>query len=221
VFRDLRAYSCTFERCEHGPFGSRSAWSAHERLQHRRKWRCPFCEEDFSEAGDREIVKKHLLTEHSALDTRLVYDIIDAVSPRIEHLRLGECPFCDDRSLWDKLVDRNITKTGGESNVEFGTVSTDLYQRHLAYHLEQIALFAVPSAADEGLVVDENIESEQVQQDDDSEAEDDNNFDDDEIIHQTEESLEDNETQKASVAHHTFFQARGLRKCEGGHHGIT
>jgi hypothetical protein len=216
VFRDLRAYSYTFERCEHGPFGSRSAWSAHERLQHRRKWRCPFCEEDFSEAGDREIVKKHLLTEHSTLDTQFVYEIIDAVSSPIERVGLGECPFCDDRSLWDTLIDRNITKTEGASDVESGSVSTDLYQRHLSYHLEQIALFAVPSAADEGLTEDEDIDSEQFQQDDDDEVEDDmgnleddNNLDD-ELVHQRGEILEDNETRKASVAHHKSFQAWDL-----------
>jgi hypothetical protein len=90
-----------------------------------------------------------LLTEHSTLDTQLVYEIIDAVSSPIERVGLGECPFCDDRSLRDTFIDRNITKTEGASDVEAGSVSTDLYQRHLSYHLEQIALFAVPSAADE------------------------------------------------------------------------
>jgi hypothetical protein len=116
-----------------------------------------------------------MLIEHCATDTQFVQEIIDAVSPPMEHVGLRECPFCDDRLLWNKLIGRSITKTEDALDVELSSVSTDVYQRHVAYHLEQIALFAVPSAAQEDLTEDEDTDSENSKQNDD----DDNDNDDD------------------------------------------
>ncbi|TKA37775.1 hypothetical protein B0A54_09777 [Friedmanniomyces endolithicus] len=43
VFRDLRAYVCTFKDCKEGLFEDRQTWFEHESSQHRRHWVCLSC----------------------------------------------------------------------------------------------------------------------------------------------------------------------------------
>jgi hypothetical protein len=68
IYDDLKAYSCTFEHCDNGPFGSRTAWAAHERRYHLRLWRCHICTERFD---SHDHVISHVATEHPSVDTAI------------------------------------------------------------------------------------------------------------------------------------------------------
>lgn len=102
VFQDLMAYTCTFEHCDHGPFGSRTAWAVHEQRQHLRSWRCPSCHDEFD---TQTHAAKHVVAAHPSIDRALLDDLIHAASPLIEHVPISHCPFCDDRHLWKSVLE--------------------------------------------------------------------------------------------------------------------
>jgi len=74
--------------------------------------------------------------EHSATEDGLVHALVTAASPQHTSAKLSECPFCGDQPE-NKLLHPGPA------------VSIDVYQRHLSRHMEQLALFAVPSADDD------------------------------------------------------------------------
>jgi hypothetical protein len=151
VFDDLKAYSCTFEYCDHGPFGSRTAWAAHERRYHLRLWRCHICKERFDA---QDLVISHVNTEHRSIDTAITSALAYAESTEIERLPISQCPFCDDHHMWKSVVEPHASSSlqeipEHEQAVRDTLVPTALYHRHMSKHMEQLALFSVPSAAND------------------------------------------------------------------------
>lgn len=156
VFRDLMAYSCTFEHCDSGLFESRIAWKTHEIAEHRRDWHCPSCRRDF---GTRDSVARHISAEHPDTEDEKVHALVTAASPQHTSAKISDCPFCDDHQARSNVLHPGRATVQREQTSYDLPVSIDFYQRHLSRHMEQLALFAVPPADE-----DDEDEEEQLSQ---------------------------------------------------------
>ena len=141
VFRDLRAYVCTFEQCTAGLFEDREAWFQHEMDVHRRQWVCQSCpSRPFKEVEqfERHLQKAHLGT---VLSQNVLSRIVEASSHPIIEIAASACPFCDS---WDSAL-RVEAKSQGllVPDTDSLNVPTTRFQQHLAEHQEQLALFAI------------------------------------------------------------------------------
>jgi rubrerythrin len=174
VFRDLMAYCCTFEHCDSGLFESRIAWKDHEIAEHRRDWRCPSCQHGF---GTRDLVAQHILAEHPATEDGLLYALVTAASPQRASAKISDCPFCDRHHARSNLLHPEPVPIQHEQDFYDVQVSIDVYQRHLSHHMEQLALFAVPPADNDGddsdATEDDIVASDEDSDEDDEEDEDD------------------------------------------------
>ena len=130
VFRDLRPYvclssSCTMPEQQHL---RRSDWIEHMKRHHWRTWRCPYgglCG-DFRSARDFE---EHVKGKHSSYGPLSFLDALQSLSSHTDLVRAkGNCPLCSD----------------------FHIMSDKQYISHVAAHLEQLALFGLPSTDAEG-----------------------------------------------------------------------
>ena len=130
VFSDLTPYLCTFNECQHKlrSFPSRSSWADHEFQEHRlnRYWACPECSEKSCSTLDWE---HHLHDVHkqkfSGPNLVAARKIARRISPK--RAEEEECPLC-------RVV---LGKT------------RRAFVKHVSRHLEDIALMALPSNAEE------------------------------------------------------------------------
>ena len=129
VHADLRAYLCTHEECGMTMFEQKRAWIDHEMEKHWRSWFCYLCK--FSSDQQSE-VKLHLERYHpETLGEELEDTMTYMTSCPLDYLDASRCPLCD----WDKSL---------ASKSPITTVSRASFMGHLAQHLEQLALFAIP-----------------------------------------------------------------------------
>ena len=122
VFRDLQPYVCTFEDCVVGDtlFPSRHKWFAHESKVHglATEWRC-ICKKKFQ---SRSFLKSHLNECHSSSFTNeeQIEIIVSMCAKPLASSHFTTCSLCGDRCTIGRL------------------------ERHVARHLEELALFALP-----------------------------------------------------------------------------
>ncbi|KAK3658704.1 hypothetical protein LTR56_001575 [Elasticomyces elasticus] len=136
VFADLRPYICTFRECGMLLFDSKSAWTSHEMKEHRRYWICGVCNDYQSNAQDE--FAAHLKLEHAdTLANAELESLLGACSRPLVQYPARVCLFCN----WEEIL---RTTNGHIPAHELITVTTTQYMKHLASHLEQIALFALP-----------------------------------------------------------------------------
>jgi hypothetical protein len=117
-------------------FSSRGEWFDHEMDVHRFEWTCHFCagvtclsEQDFIQ---------HLQTHKQNRGADETQAILQASRSRSSQFSAADCPLCDD---WEsKLLTQNRYHTGSGT----AYVTLKQFRRHLADHLEQLALFAIP-----------------------------------------------------------------------------
>ncbi|KAG9250111.1 uncharacterized protein F5Z01DRAFT_428247 [Emericellopsis atlantica] len=139
VFSDLRAYVCTYPQCDGLYFGDINEWFSHEMETHRVQYACPLCPNKVFEHKKHYLahIHKHhpTLLEHA--DKHLVLDM--ARQP-LERIPAQDCPCCSD---W---VDRVRARAHPPPTSPDDTVCVvpTIFKRHLASHLEQLALFAIP-----------------------------------------------------------------------------
>lgn len=128
ILRDLQPYMCTYEDCPDADalYASRSAWLAHEANVHRRVWRCFAHPEPLFTSQDS--LENHLEAEHGAVLANSQIREITKLSHTSTVDQRSMCPFCQSSGPFER----------GLSN-------------HMAFHMEQLACFAVPrsSSADE------------------------------------------------------------------------
>ena len=130
VFSDLMPYICTFDGCPHKLrcFPSRSAWANHEFQEHRfdRHWACPECPRESCSTLDWE---HHLNNVHSQKFSgpNLVSARNTACRIKPKRAEEEECPLC---------------------RVVLGKPRR-AFVRHVSRHMEDIALMALPSNAEE------------------------------------------------------------------------
>lgn len=135
VYADLQPYICTFQECNEPSklFSSRSEWMQHE-AGHHRQWFCNQCEATtttFSTAADLET---HFALSHPGKATAAQMPLLlEACERRALTSETSSCPLCYD---WESHSATNHAK--------------NLYH-HLARHLQQLALDALPLTVD-GLV---------------------------------------------------------------------
>lgn len=84
---------------------------------------------------------------HPSVDETLVHTLIMAASPKHELARASDCPFCTDSCMWPHLRRQHLAALQDDRKLHNTLVPLALYQRHLSHHMEQLALFAVPSVA--------------------------------------------------------------------------
>ncbi|KAI5791092.1 hypothetical protein EDC01DRAFT_616360, partial [Geopyxis carbonaria] len=121
VFRDLRPYICTFKDCAKPDqlFETRHDWFEHELAMHRREWFCNKCQESFPSSIK---FQKHLGAKHSKVLEKSDYQTFTKSCERaIPVDSLCPCVFCESKFPLLRL------------------------RSHLARHLQQIALFALPN----------------------------------------------------------------------------
>ncbi|KAK4167894.1 hypothetical protein QBC43DRAFT_125765 [Cladorrhinum sp. PSN259] len=140
LYLDLQAYSCTFEDCNrpHELFSKKEDWFQHElhahRIQWRKVWRCadPGCNTEFQ---DPALFKQHLTSNHSDTVSKLSPSSLDVVletcQSREHEICLQTCcPLC---------------------GVSYKKSSRTEWKEHIAHHLEQFALLALPMKGQEGM----------------------------------------------------------------------
>ena len=137
VYADLRPYVCTFADCDAPYFTDVNEWFRHEMQSHRVSFSCRLCggKQYHTQSHFLAHVKKH----HPALildgDTQAILDI--SKKPLLD-IPAADCPCCTD---WlDRLQARSKTADAPDDI----HVTTTVFKRHLASHLEQLALFALP-----------------------------------------------------------------------------
>lgn len=142
VFSDLRSYVCTFPGCDAPYFGDVNEWFHHEMQNHRVSYNCQFCQSASFQHRERYLA--HVQSHHPKLleksDEQLVCDIarkpVDKIYPQ-------DCPCCSDwlDRLRDRVETSNVPSTSSNTVI---CVDLPVFKRHLASHLEQLALFAAP-----------------------------------------------------------------------------
>ncbi|RPB22638.1 hypothetical protein L211DRAFT_314263 [Terfezia boudieri ATCC MYA-4762] len=116
IFKDLQPYICTFEDCAMPErlFRTRQAWYEHEVKYHRKHWLCKMCNISFTEAL---LLEEHIKAyHHTASD--VAHILIEHCGVPVETAQI--CPLCATGHYPGQL------------------------QRHLARHLQELALFALP-----------------------------------------------------------------------------
>ncbi|KFY44059.1 hypothetical protein V494_01665 [Pseudogymnoascus sp. VKM F-4513 (FW-928)] len=138
VFRDLRPYQCTWEHCSHSDklYVTRHDWIFHEMQIHRRQWTCRDCDENFK---SKTSIENHLRSRHLGTFTeKQLPMLLNLCEREIEPNTPTGCPLCE------KILP--LASLRGDNDL----------QGHLAWHLEQIALFVISkSDADEASGADE------------------------------------------------------------------
>ena len=122
VLRDLQPYVCTFTGCDfqNHLFASKDAWYQHEIQEHRYLWHCNV--EGHSMYDTQELFMNHMTQIH---DTKISWERMADLAP---------------------IFQRPGSSSGGDCNLCFE--KSENLRDHLAHHLEQIALFALPRSSE-------------------------------------------------------------------------
>jgi pentatricopeptide repeat protein len=158
VFVDLRPYVCTFINCDAPYFGDINEWFQHEMMFHRVSYKCFLCpNKTYYDEGK---YTSHLRREHAdMIDDDGEQPGRDLARKPLAQIPASDCPCCSDWA--DRLKEREI-ETSGSSPTGTLAVTPVVFKRHLAGHLEQLALFAVPIAATTDDNENSNVAMEQV-----------------------------------------------------------
>jgi hypothetical protein len=130
VFRDLRPYVCLSPSCTtpEQQYLRRSDWMEHMKRDHWRIWQCPFgCLDTFHSAREFE---QHVSGAHPSREPSRNLDTLQRLSSQPDYpaRAKGQCPLC----------------------LDFQIMSDKQYGSHVGAHLEQLALFALPSTDADG-----------------------------------------------------------------------
>lgn len=126
VFRDLRPYVCTFEKCVNAEklYSTRHDWLYHELQVHRRRWLCTgSCGLSFT---SKSLLEQHMTKQHADISKEFEFSIL---------LDMCERPAASDEKDTCPLCLEEHTLLGLRS--------------HLAAHLEELALFVLPVGTDD------------------------------------------------------------------------
>jgi hypothetical protein len=141
AFHDLRAYVCTVGgvECDNCFFGDSRVWFDHEMQHHRRTWVCVLCQEGPFKSLDK--MGLHAASKHRDVlaQPSQIRVLVDASQRSLDAIPARDCPFCDE---WAESLEANTPAPEGRKVVI--TVDPTLFRRHLSFHQEQLALFAIP-----------------------------------------------------------------------------
>lgn len=153
--RDLKAYPCTAgKECKDFLFSDRNSWFEHELHYHRSAHRCLLCSGvSLPTYGGLE---KHFIHQHPDLPRDQILGFIEQGRQPVRYHNARDCPFCDEWAdhIRTKQDPKGKDIEGSEGEVR---VSGSCFRRHVAAHLEQLAIFSMPRATE-----DNDIDGEQV-----------------------------------------------------------
>ncbi|KAF2743783.1 hypothetical protein M011DRAFT_212531 [Sporormia fimetaria CBS 119925] len=142
VFSDLRAYVCTFADCDGPYFSDVNEWFRHEMTMHRVHYQCVLCKSKRFSAKHRYIA--HIETAHSEIARGANQEqLLGIARIPVEQIPAQECPCCAE---WPGRLRERLISEGNSADAvdEVITVTPTDFKRHLASHLEQLALFTLP-----------------------------------------------------------------------------
>ena len=138
LFEDLQPYVCTFRDCGTNMFANRRTWADHEMQVHRRIWQCKICRRE--QFGSDSALEAHVIRGHENLaKSQQLHMFLQTCSRPVEILTASYCNFCD----WQNKLRRFKQNSDLEPQEEI-CVTAHQFMKHLAGHLEQLALFALP-----------------------------------------------------------------------------
>ncbi|ERF76351.1 hypothetical protein EPUS_09435 [Endocarpon pusillum Z07020] len=151
VFSDLRSYVCTFQNCDAPYFGDINEWFSHEMRSHRVSYICRLCQNKAFQIRERYLA--HVRKQHpNMLEDGEEQLVLDIARKPLDQIPAQECPCC---SGWiDRLRERAAAAgIPSDASDHILSVVPTVFKRHLASHLEQLALFAISiGSAAEGCV---------------------------------------------------------------------
>jgi hypothetical protein len=144
AYKDLKAYVCTLGKgkCDSEMFGDSRTWFDHELQCHRMQWMCVLCAKGgFRTSADFESHMKDKHTDVLINDSQL--EIFKGAGQRaVDAIAADDCPFCDE---WGATLKNNTpAPKSTESSEVVIMVEPIQFRRHVAAHMEQLALFAIP-----------------------------------------------------------------------------
>ncbi|KAI1110088.1 hypothetical protein F5Y14DRAFT_444252 [Nemania sp. NC0429] len=144
VFGDLQPYICLVPYCptQDHKYSRRSDLAYHMKQVHWRSLQCPYgCQPKFE---DTEVFRSHIQEMHAAILTQDQHYTLEQTS-RKGNLKkaIGPCPLC----------------------LEVEISSARQYCDHIGYHLEQLALFALPQT-----IIEDSDSKSQVDAEEDSDS---------------------------------------------------
>ena len=141
IFNDLNPYVCTFEYCDSSLYSTRHKWFEHELEAHRKDWQCKIkgCGRVFEAVG---LLETHVKTRHSDSVTETQLPALLEVCGRpLDRTAPEDCPFCDK---WAEHLRKTQPMTGSQLGARTLVVTSKQFRDHVARHMEQLALFALP-----------------------------------------------------------------------------
>ncbi|KAF2193836.1 hypothetical protein K469DRAFT_712676 [Zopfia rhizophila CBS 207.26] len=159
VFSDLRSYVCTFPDCDAPYFRDINEWFRHEMQSHRVSYTCRFCQSKTFQLKERYLA--HVRKQHpDIIKDGEEQPVLDIARKPLDQIPAHECPCCSE---WvDRIKERAAVPSmpSDVSNHILSVIPT-VFKRHLASHLEQLALFAIPIGSTIEGDVDSNVAIEQ------------------------------------------------------------
>ncbi|KAI1327596.1 ankyrin repeat-containing domain protein [Xylariaceae sp. FL0255] len=136
VHADLSSYTCTFPNCDEVFFESRHKWWNHEMEHHRKQWQCGVCG---LQQPDKMAMETHLLSVHDDQIPKGREDVVvNRFGRPVSQINADECSLCD----YSEILRR---RHGVAGKIQY-LLSPEKFSRHLGRHLEQLALFVLPSS---------------------------------------------------------------------------
>ncbi|KAF2441451.1 hypothetical protein P171DRAFT_392751, partial [Karstenula rhodostoma CBS 690.94] len=162
VFEDLRSYVCTFSECDAPLFGNINDWFSHEMKHHRVDFKCSVCQDrSFSNgtnSSGRDKYITHIQRRHPQfLEADGLELLLQSSQRPVEHILARACPLCfgwENRVIERAQADGSLSKPHIEEDEV--SVLPHVFKRHVAAHLEELALFAIPVGSALGDNVDSN-----------------------------------------------------------------
>ena len=141
IFSDIRPYVCTFPNCDAPYYGDINAWFQHEISCHRVVYKCFICS-DATSYSEKTYVA-HLKERHAKILDNAEGELEMSLARKpLTEIPAKDCPCCTE---WvDRLKEREVLAGTPILNGTL-TVNPTVFKRHLANHLEQLALFALPT----------------------------------------------------------------------------
>ncbi|KAH7119991.1 hypothetical protein B0J11DRAFT_417644, partial [Dendryphion nanum] len=142
VLSDLYSYVCTFPNCDIPYFSDANTWFDHEMQNHRVVYTCRLCKNDDFPVRDyylAHVRKQH----HDVLEESGEQVLLDIARKPLDQIAAQECPCCSE--WWNDLKElAGRTDIHPEASNHTLKVLPAVFKQHLASHLEQLALFAIP-----------------------------------------------------------------------------
>jgi hypothetical protein len=133
VYADLRSYVCTFADCNSKLFEDQRQWFEHEVEHHRSKWHCSIC--NIQGITAKVDFRNHIRSHADGVTENQLDALCKAFRQPQKRFLASECPFC---TAWNEKL-RN-----SKENHDAPSVTSTQFMKHVASHMRQLALFALP-----------------------------------------------------------------------------